>query len=84
LVIAGLDPGIHAASQSARQLSMDHRVKPGGDEVEKHFAHVDLLHGPRRRASSCRHIAENVIAAPAANAANQEYASRRGDSLSPA
>jgi hypothetical protein len=28
--------------------------------------------------------AKNVIAAPAANAANQEYASRRGDSLSPA
>jgi hypothetical protein len=26
---------------------------------------------------------KNVIAAPAANAANQEYASRRGDSLSP-
>jgi hypothetical protein len=30
-----------------------------------------------------RHPAKNVIAAPAANAANQEYALRRGDSLSP-
>jgi hypothetical protein len=30
------------------------------------------------------HPAKNVIAAPAANSANQEYALRRGDSLSPA
>jgi hypothetical protein len=39
-VIAGLDPSIHAAGQLAgpyrlrmRRVSMDHRVKPGGDEV---------------------------------------------------
>jgi hypothetical protein len=32
IVIAGLDPAIHAASQSALRLSMDHRVEPGGDE----------------------------------------------------
>jgi hypothetical protein len=31
-VIAGLDPAIHAASPRVRRLSMDHRVKPGGDE----------------------------------------------------
>jgi hypothetical protein len=40
-VIAGLDPAIHAVGQLAgpyrlrmRRISMDHRVKPGGDEIE--------------------------------------------------
>ena len=39
VVIAGLDPAIHTASAKStcaccltRHLSMDHRVKPGGDE----------------------------------------------------
>jgi hypothetical protein len=32
IVIAGLDPAIHAAMTFFRQVSMDHRVKPGGDE----------------------------------------------------
>jgi len=32
LVIAGLDPAIHAAWPPVRLVSMDHRVKPGGDE----------------------------------------------------
>src|SRR5438105_4907159 len=39
-VIAGLDPAIHAASPlpqshrlQMRRVSMDHRVKPGGDEL---------------------------------------------------
>jgi len=39
-VIAGLDPAIHAATSLAqshrlqmRRVSMDHRVKPGGDEL---------------------------------------------------
>ena len=31
-VIAGLDPAIHAASQNTRPFSVDHRVKPGGDD----------------------------------------------------
>jgi hypothetical protein len=31
-VIAGLDPAIHAALPCIRRVSMDHRVKPGGDE----------------------------------------------------
>jgi hypothetical protein len=33
-VIAGLDPSIHAASQNTRHFSMDHRVKPGGDDCQ--------------------------------------------------
>jgi hypothetical protein len=33
LVIAGLDPAIHAASPVVRRVSMDHRVKPGGDDL---------------------------------------------------
>jgi len=44
-VIAGLDPAIHAALPLAvndavllRHLSMDHRVKPGGDEVWERVA----------------------------------------------
>jgi hypothetical protein len=32
LVIAGLDPANHLTSQNTRHFSMDHRVKPGGDE----------------------------------------------------
>jgi hypothetical protein len=50
IVIAGLDPAIHAASTLARvpalfdsvDVSMDHRVKPGGDEREN-------LSSPRAR-----------------------------------
>jgi glycyl-tRNA synthetase beta chain len=34
LVIAGLDPAIHAASRSPQQRKMDHRVKPGDDDKE--------------------------------------------------
>ena len=30
--LLSLTPAIHVASQSALQLSMDHRVEPGGDE----------------------------------------------------
>jgi hypothetical protein len=32
-VIAGLDPAIHAASPHVKRVSMDRRVKPGGDET---------------------------------------------------
>jgi hypothetical protein len=44
----GLDPGIHAAVKHARrfppsvcllELSIDHRVKPGGDESETVACH---------------------------------------------
>jgi len=38
----GLDPRIHAAVPSARQFSMDRRVKPGGDEAGD-AARIDLL-----------------------------------------
>jgi hypothetical protein len=41
------------------------------------------ISGAPSQRSLDRYSAENVIAAPAANAANQEYASRNGDSLSP-
>ena len=33
-VIAGLDPAIHGAAPHALRVSMDHRVKPGGDEIK--------------------------------------------------
>jgi hypothetical protein len=33
-VIAGLDPAIHVASLRTQRVSMDHRVKPGGDDKE--------------------------------------------------
>ena len=33
LVIAGLDPAIHGAAPDMRPVSMDRRVKPGGDDV---------------------------------------------------
>jgi hypothetical protein len=36
----GLDPRIHAAPQ----ISMDHRVKPGGDETEE--SRAMRLHAP--------------------------------------
>ena len=46
-VITGLDPAIHGEGTLANastgiyplQLSMDHRVKPGGDEVRKVACH---------------------------------------------
>jgi hypothetical protein len=31
-VIAGLDTAIHAAAPRIRRVSMNHRVKPGGDD----------------------------------------------------
>ena len=34
ILIAGLDPAIHAAPADVRRGSMGHRVKPGGDEWE--------------------------------------------------
>jgi hypothetical protein len=58
VVIAGLDPVIHAAARLARrsrsiraqrQVGMDHRVKPGGDEGG--------LDSSRRR--RCRRIVES-------------------------
>jgi len=33
-VIAGLDPAIHAATKRVQRISMDHRVKPGGDKED--------------------------------------------------
>ena len=41
-VMAGLDPAIHHASQDSSQ-SMDHRVKPGGDEPPKPLLLVEKL-----------------------------------------
>jgi hypothetical protein len=45
IVIAGLDPAIHAGGSFAYaawfvspRFCMDHRVKPGGDEVRKRGA----------------------------------------------
>jgi hypothetical protein len=32
-VIAGLDPAIHGTAPNIRPVSMDRRVKPGGDDV---------------------------------------------------
>jgi len=34
LVIAGLDPAIHDESQQVLAVRMDHRVKPGDDEIK--------------------------------------------------
>jgi hypothetical protein len=60
-VIAGLDPAIHAAmrlSAAPRMppVSMDHRVKPGGDEGVWLFERIDLLnsraHASRERTDS--------------------------------
>jgi hypothetical protein len=39
LVIAGLDPAIHGEPQ----FSMDHRVKPGGDETKSTTRKLHLL-----------------------------------------
>jgi hypothetical protein len=33
-VIAGLDPALHGAAPNIRLVSMDRRVKPGGDDVK--------------------------------------------------
>jgi hypothetical protein len=38
-VIAGLDPAIHGESH----FSMDHRVKPGGDEAENAGRAADVI-----------------------------------------
>ena len=42
-VIAGPDPAIHAAPLNVRRVSMDHRVKPGGDEGFAHPNDRELL-----------------------------------------
>ena len=34
VVIAGLDPAIHAAPRMGGEFGMGHRVEPGGDEWE--------------------------------------------------
>jgi hypothetical protein len=34
VVMPGLDPGIHPSSQNAFTKKMDHRVKPGDDELK--------------------------------------------------
>jgi hypothetical protein len=35
IVFAGLDPAIHAAPPNMRRVSIEHRVKPGGEEATK-------------------------------------------------
>jgi hypothetical protein len=38
LVMPGLDPGIHPSSQNILSKEMDHRVKPGDDDLKIRLA----------------------------------------------
>jgi hypothetical protein len=48
-VIAGLDPAIHGAAPRVVRVSMDHRVKPGGDESEQRIDWLRLIRSPSSR-----------------------------------
>jgi hypothetical protein len=62
LVIAGLDPTIHEASLHSQKVSMDHRDKPGDDEIKCAAASHKCTPGRNcMRSTASRHCRAPVL-----------------------